>query len=41
MTELVFNLKDILEKNKNLNDFGHYLHEGWELKKSLHSDISN
>jgi D-glycero-alpha-D-manno-heptose-7-phosphate kinase len=41
MTELVLNLKDILEKNKNLDDFGHYLHEGWVLKKSLLSDISN
>jgi D-glycero-alpha-D-manno-heptose-7-phosphate kinase len=40
MTKLAINLKKMLEEN-NIDDFGHYLHEGWILKKSLCKDITN
>jgi D-glycero-alpha-D-manno-heptose-7-phosphate kinase len=40
MVSLAFSLKESLENN-NLDDFGHILHEGWLLKKSLTSGISS
>ena len=40
MVQLAFNLRESLENN-NLDDFGRILHEGWLLKKSLTSGISN
>ena len=40
MVKLAYNLRTSLEQN-NLDDFGHILHEGWLLKKSLTSGISN
>ena len=41
MTQLSDKLQYILEGNKSLDDFGYYLNQGWELKKSLLSDITN
>ena len=40
MVKLAYNLRTSLEQN-NLDDFGRILHEGWLLKKSLTSGISN
>ena len=40
MVKLAYNLRASLEQN-NLDDFGRILHEGWLLKKSLTSGISN
>lgn len=40
MVELAYELKGDLEKN-NIDNFGNILHEGWMLKKSLGSLISN
>ncbi len=40
MVKLAYNLRESLEHN-NLDDFGRILHEGWLLKKSLTSGISN
>ena len=40
MVELAHELKNSLEKN-NIEQFGYILHDGWELKKSLTSSISN
>ena len=40
MVQLAYNLRESLENN-NLDDFGRILHEGWVLKKSLTSGISN
>jgi D-glycero-alpha-D-manno-heptose-7-phosphate kinase len=40
MVSLAFSLKESLENN-NIDDFGHILHEGWLLKKSLTSGISS
>lgn len=40
MVKLAYNLRASLEQN-NLDDFGCILHEGWLLKKSLTSGISN
>ena len=40
MVKLAYNLRESLENN-NLDDFGRILHEGWLLKKSLTSGISN
>ncbi len=40
MVQLAYNLRESLEHN-NLDDFGRILHEGWLLKKSLTSGISN
>jgi D-glycero-alpha-D-manno-heptose-7-phosphate kinase len=40
MVQQAFELKTLLEKN-NIDDFGRYLHEGWLMKKSLSSGISN
>ena len=40
MVKLAYNLRASLEHN-NLDDFGRILHEGWLLKKSLTSGISN
>ncbi len=40
MVELAHGLRESLEHN-NLDDFGRILHEGWMLKKSLTSGISN
>jgi D-glycero-alpha-D-manno-heptose-7-phosphate kinase len=41
MKDLVLPLREVFNDRKNLNDFGKILHEGWVLKKSLTSDISN
>ena len=40
MVQQAFQLKYSLENN-NIDDFGRYLHEGWLMKKSLTSGISN
>lgn len=40
MVKLAYSLRESLEQN-NLDDFGRILHEGWLLKKSLTSGISN
>ena len=40
MVRLAYNLRDSLHNN-NLDDFGHILHEGWLLKRSLVKGISN
>lgn len=40
MVQLAYDLKDALENN-NIDDFGRILHEGWLMKRSLMSDISN
>lgn len=40
MVKLAYNLRESLENN-NIDDFGRILHEGWLLKKSLTSGISN
>lgn len=40
MVKLAYNLRESLERN-NIDDFGRILHEGWLLKKSLTSGISN
>jgi D-glycero-alpha-D-manno-heptose-7-phosphate kinase len=41
MKELVTPLREVFNDRKNLNNFGKLLHEGWELKKSITSDITN
>ena len=40
MVQLAYDLKGALENN-NIEDFGRILHEGWLMKRSLMSDISN
>ena len=40
MVQQAFQLKSALENN-NIDDFGRFLHEGWLMKKSLASGISN
>ena len=40
MVQLARNLKAELEKN-NITAFGEIIHEGWELKRSITSEISN
>lgn len=40
MVQQAFQLKSVLENN-NIDDFGRFLHEGWLMKKSLASGISN
>lgn len=40
MVRLAYDLRDSLENN-NIDDFGRILHEGWLMKKSLTSGISN
>lgn len=39
MVQLAYQLRESLESN-NIDDFGHILHEGWLMKKSLTSGIS-
>ena len=42
MKQMVYEAQNILyRKNKNLDDFGKLLHENWQLKRSLSSQISN
>jgi len=41
MRDLVNPLRDVLSGNQDLRRFGEILHEGWLLKKSITSDISN
>ena len=40
MVEMAYELKNVLESG-NIDDFGRVLHEGWLLKKSISSGISN
>ncbi len=40
MVQMAYDLKDVLEHNQ-IDDFGHILHEGWMLKRSLAGSISN
>lgn len=40
MVKLAYQLRDVLHNN-NLDDFGHILHEGWLLKRSMVKGISN
>ncbi len=41
MRDLVQPMREVLAKGDNLGLFGEILHEGWKLKKSLTSEISN
>ena len=41
MRDLVMPLRDVLSGKQDLRRFGEILHEGWLLKKSITSDISN
>jgi D-glycero-alpha-D-manno-heptose-7-phosphate kinase len=41
MSSIARKLKDILESGKNLEHFGGLLHDAWDLKKSIASNISN
>ncbi len=41
MRDLVTPMREVLSNGDNLSAFGEILHEGWKLKKSLTSDISN
>jgi len=41
MKNLVNPLREVLSSGANLNQVGEILHEGWELKRSLTSDISS
>jgi D-glycero-alpha-D-manno-heptose-7-phosphate kinase len=41
MRDLVLPLRDVLSGNQDLRRFGEILHEGWLLKKSITSNISN
>ena len=41
MRDLVLPLRDVLSGNQSMHRFGEILHEGWLLKKSITSDISN
>ncbi len=40
MTDIVFEMRDSLYR-ENLDDFGKYLHENWQLKQGLASGITN
>jgi D-glycero-alpha-D-manno-heptose-7-phosphate kinase len=40
MVQQAFELKELLQNNR-IDDFGRLLHEGWMLKKTLSTDISN
>jgi D-glycero-alpha-D-manno-heptose-7-phosphate kinase len=40
MKEQVMPLRDILSSGRNLQEFGHILHEGWLLKRSITPEIS-
>lgn len=40
MVEMAYELKTVLEQNQ-IDDFGRILNEGWQLKRSLASSISN
>jgi len=41
MRDLVHPLRDVLSGNQEMSTFGEILHQGWLLKKSITSDISN
>jgi D-glycero-alpha-D-manno-heptose-7-phosphate kinase len=41
MCGIAHQLRDVLTSGRDLNEFGHLLHRGWELKKSLEGTISN
>ena len=41
MCEIARELRDVLTSGRDLNVFGHLLHQAWELKKSVESSISN
>jgi len=41
MRDLVHPLRDVLSGNQKMSTFGEILHQGWLLKKSITSDISN
>jgi D-glycero-alpha-D-manno-heptose-7-phosphate kinase len=41
MRDLVHPLRDVLSGNQDMQRFGEILHEGWLLKKSITSNISN
>lgn len=40
MVDMAYQLREVLEKNQ-IDDFGRILHEGWLLKKSISTGISN
>ena len=40
MVDMAYDLKDVLQNN-NIDDFGRILHEGWLLKQSISTGISN
>jgi D-glycero-alpha-D-manno-heptose-7-phosphate kinase len=41
LCEIAHKLRDILTVGRDLNEFGHLLHQAWELKKSMEGAISN
>ncbi len=41
MVDLSFKLQNVIESNESIDDFGFYLNQGWELKRSLIQNISN
>lgn len=41
MKQMVYEAQNILHSKKNIDDFGKLLHESWQLKRGLSSQISN
>ncbi|HWB95747.1 MAG TPA: hypothetical protein VG672_03570 [Bryobacteraceae bacterium] len=41
MCQIARDLRDVLTTGKDLNAFGHLLHEAWEAKRSVEASISN
>lgn len=41
MCQIAHELRSVLTLGKDLNDFGHLLHQAWEAKRSLEPSISN
>jgi D-glycero-alpha-D-manno-heptose-7-phosphate kinase len=41
MSEIARQLRSVLTSGRDLNDFGHLLHEAWEAKRSIVTSISN
>jgi D-glycero-alpha-D-manno-heptose-7-phosphate kinase len=41
LRQMAFDMRDILIRGNDLNEFGRMLHRAWEIKKSLEASISN
>lgn len=41
LCEIAFNLRDVLTLGRDLNEFGHLLHQSWEIKRTLADSITN